>query len=102
MPVSYQMSWVASTRRWKKMAPRQALCGLLSPELGVPETKEASWCAANDWWERQQDSADLPTADDRVARAVHVNRLVQDFGKLDEESRKQAWKPCSVPGPTTT
>ena len=28
-------------------------------QLGVPETKEASWRAANEWWEQQQGIADL-------------------------------------------
>jgi integrase len=89
MPVAYQMSWVASTRRWKKMH-RGKLYVVSCRQLGVPETKEASWRAANDWWQQQEGNADLPTEDDRIARAVRFNRLVQDFGELDEESRRLA------------
>ena len=56
---------------------------------GVPESKDASWKAANDWWEKEQGIADLPTEDEEVAKAVQVRKLVQDFHKLDEETRRK-------------
>ena len=59
-------------------------------QLGVAETKEASWKAANEWWEREQGIADLPTECDRITRAVQINRLVQDYARLDDDGRREA------------
>lgn len=88
MPNRYHMSWVASTRRWKKMH-RGKMYVVSCRQLDVPENKEASWRAANEWWERQLEQA-APAEDDRVARARQVSQLVQDFGKLDDDARRQA------------
>jgi integrase len=80
------MSWVASTSRWKKMH-RGKMYVVSCRQFGVPETKEASWRAANEWWEQQLAT---PDQDERVARAMKVSRLVQDFGKLDDDARREA------------
>jgi len=89
MPKNYQMTWVPSSRRWRKVH-RGKVYMLSCRQLGVPETKEASWQAANEWWEREQGIADLPTENDRVSRAVQVNRLVQEFSRLDDDGRREA------------
>lgn len=89
MPITYHMSWVASTRRWKKMF-RGKMHVVSCRQLGVPETKEASWRAANEWWEQQEKLADIPVEDDRVARAAKVSNLVRDFSKLDDDARREA------------
>jgi hypothetical protein len=72
MPITYHMSWVASTRRWKKMF-RGKMHVVSCRQLGVPETKEASWRAANQWWEQEEKLADIPAEDDRVVRAAKVS-----------------------------
>jgi len=89
MPKKYLMTWVPSSRRWRKVH-RGKVYMLSCRQLGLPETKEASWQAANEWWEREQGIADLPTEDDRISRAVQVNRLVQDFSRLDDDGRRAA------------
>jgi integrase len=83
------MSWVPSTRRWKKMF-RGRMYVVSCRQLGTDESKDASWRAANDWWESQQGQVETPGEDDRIARARQVSRLVQDFGNLDDEARRQA------------
>ncbi len=86
MAKRYQMTWKASTRRWRKMH-RGKLYTVSCRQLGTPETKEDSWRAANEWWERQLAT---PDQDERVARATQVSRLVQDFAKLDDQARREA------------
>jgi integrase len=89
MPARYHMTWVASTRRWKKMLNGKVYV-VSCRQLGVPETKEASWRAANQWWEEQRQIAEQPTLDERVSRANKISRLVTDFAQLDEDSRREA------------
>ena len=89
MPKKFQMTWVAHSRRWTKFH-RGKRYFISCRQLGVPETKEASWRAANEWWDRQQGIADLPTEDDRLARAARISNLVRDFSGLDDDGRREA------------
>jgi integrase len=89
MPKNYQMTWVPVSRRWRKIH-RGKVFMVSCRQLGVAETKEASWKAANEWWEREQGIADLPTEGDRIARATQIGRLVKDFGRLDDNGRREA------------
>lgn len=61
-------------------------------QLGAPEFKDASWKAANEWWEWKRAKSPAPTDDERIERATRVSRLAKDFDKLDEASRHQALK----------
>jgi hypothetical protein len=49
MPASFDMTWDASARRWTRMH-KGIRYKVSCRQLGVPETKEASRQAANDWW----------------------------------------------------
>lgn len=89
MAKKHHMTWYASGRRWRKCVGGKWY-SVSCRQLGVPETKEASWRAANEWWEREQGLLGLPSEDERLTRAAQVSRLVQDFGKLDEDARKSA------------
>jgi integrase len=89
MPSRYHMTWYASSRRWRKCV-KGKWYSVSCKQLGVPETKEASWKAANEWWDREQALLDLPTEDERIAQAVRVRNLVEDFSKLDDEARREA------------
>lgn len=89
MPKSYQMTWVPETRRWTKFH-RGKRYFVSCRQLGVPETKDASWRAANEWWGRQKDILEQPVEDTRTARAMQVDRLVKDFSKLDDDARREA------------
>jgi integrase len=89
MAKRYQMTWKPETRRWRKMH-RGKWYSVSCRQLGVPETKEASWKAANEWWEQQQKLADLPAEDDRLARAARISNLVRDFSRLDDGDRREA------------
>jgi integrase len=84
------MTWVASGRRWTKKYKGQWYA-ISCRKLGVPETKEASWRAANEWWENKQREADAapPTEADLRANAFRVWSMVQDWQQLDEESRER-------------
>src|SRR4051794_36511537 len=50
MPVKPHMTWVPSAKRWAKNY-RGKSYSVSCRQLGVPPTKEASWQAANEWWE---------------------------------------------------
>lgn len=89
MAKRYHMTWKPETCRWRKMH-RGKWFSVSCKQLGVPETKEASWRAANDWWEQQQKLADIPPEDDRLARAARISNLVKDFSKLDDDARREA------------
>jgi integrase len=89
MPKSYQMTWIPESRRWTKFH-RGKRYFVSCRQLDVPETKEASWRAANEWWERRKGIANSPTEDDRVERATRISHLVRDFSKLDDDTRREA------------
>lgn len=84
----YSMTWVASTRRWKKMH-RGKMFVVSCRQLDAAETKEASWRAANAWWEEQRKRVDESGEDEYVARTHQVSRLVADFSKLDDDARRE-------------
>lgn len=51
MPKKFLMSWQKDKLRWRKMFKGKWF--FVTPkELGCISTKEASWTAANQWWER--------------------------------------------------
>src|SRR5262245_56615821 len=51
------MSWIGSQKRWTKMY-RGHRYAISCKALGVPPRKEASWQAANRWWEAKQAELD--------------------------------------------
>jgi integrase len=89
IPKKFQMTWIPASRRWTKFH-RGRRCFVSCRQLGDRETKEASWLAANEWWERTKGIANLPSEDARVERAARISRLVRDFSKLDDDARKEA------------
>ena len=89
MAKNYQMTWIPESRRWTKFY-RGKRYFVSCRQLDVPETKEASWRAANEWWERRKGIANSPTEDDRIERATRISNLVRDFSKLDDDSRREA------------
>lgn len=90
MPVSLHMTWVAKGRRWVKKHGDKWYA-ISCRKLGVPETKEASWKAANDWWEAKlrEIEATPPTEEEVRINAFKVWSMVQDWGTLDEASREK-------------
>lgn len=89
MPVTLHMTWVPASRRWMRRYNGKWYA-ISCRKLGVPGTKEASWRAANAWWEQQQALADVPPEDDRLERATRISHLVQDFSRLDDQGRREA------------
>jgi len=89
MPITLHMTWVPASRRWMRRY-KEKWYAISCRKLGLPETKEASWRAANAWWEQQQALADVPPEDGRLERATRISHLVQDFARLDEEARREA------------
>jgi integrase len=84
------MTWVPGSRRWRKLY-RGKWYSVSCKQLGTGETKDASWKAANEWWDEKQRLADSqpPTEEDRRANAFRVWSMVQDWRQLDEESRER-------------
>src|SRR5262245_51765 len=97
MPKAYLMTWVAESRRWRKHHEGK-FYSVSCRQLGTPETKEASWRAANAWWEEKQKLLDLPPEDDRLQRAARIRNLVRDFSRLDDDSRREAVEALLGPG----
>jgi integrase len=90
MPVRCHMTWSATGRRWMKKY-KGKWHAISCRKLGVPETKQASWMAANAWWEEQQKAIDAapPTEEDIRVNAFRVWAMVQDWQHLDESSREK-------------
>jgi len=84
------MTWVPGSRRWRKLY-KGKWYAISCRQLGTEGTKEASWKAANEWWEREQGLADSapPTEEDLRVNAFRVWSMVQDWGQLDEASREK-------------
>lgn len=87
MPKNYRMTWVQATRRWTKFYKGKRYF-ISCRQLGAPETKEASWKAANEWWERRRQTLDLPSEGDRVARARRIGDIAREFDSLDDDDRR--------------
>lgn len=89
MAKRYQMTWIPGGRRWRRVYKGKVYL-VSCRQLGVPDTKDASWKAANEWWQEQERLADIPPEDDRMQRAARISNLVRDFGKLDDDARREA------------
>ncbi|MDR3620674.1 MAG: tyrosine-type recombinase/integrase [Paludisphaera borealis] len=87
----FTMTWVPSGRRWRKVYKGKVYT-VSCRQLGTPETKEASYRAANAWWDDQRRLADVPPEDDQLARATRISGFVKDFAKLDDNDRREAVK----------
>ena len=94
MPRSQLMSWEPKPRRWKKIYKGKAYT-ISCTQLGVDETKEASYKAANEWWtkKRVELDQDLPPRED-YGGALDMLELRRDWcrknGREDEASAWQA------------
>lgn len=71
MPASYEMTWDAKPRQWTKMH-KGIRYKVSCRQLGVPETKESSYAAANEWWR-----AKLAEIESDPRR---LDRIKQDLG----------------------
>jgi integrase len=90
MPINLHMTWVASGRRWVKKYNGKWYA-ISARKLGTDDTKEASWKAANAWWEEQQRQVDAapPSEETLSANRFKVWGMVQDWQQLDEDSRQK-------------
>jgi integrase len=90
MAKKLHMTWVPASRRWRK-AYKGKWYSVSCRQLNCEETKEASWKAANEWWEQQLSIVDSapPTEADLRANALRVWSMVQDWQTLDEDSREK-------------
>jgi integrase len=90
MPVTYQMTWVPASRRWMKKHDGKWYA-ISCRKLGVPETKEASWRAANAWWDAKLKEIETapPTEEDLKVNAFKVWSMVQDWKQLSEDDRER-------------
>jgi integrase len=83
------MSWIGSQKRWMKMY-RGHRYAISCKALGVPATKEASWQAANRWWEAKQAELDRQHEAEAVKPGTPqaILRLLQAWkgAPLDDEA----------------
>src|SRR5262245_17445726 len=90
MPRKTLMTWAPSSRRWRKMH-RGVWYSVSCRQLGVAETKEASWRAANAWWQAKLAEVLAGGEDPAKARRREVEDLVRRFRRLDTEARRLAY-----------
>ena len=86
MPRQLLMTYVPSQKRWTKHY-RGTTYSVSCRQLGTAPSKEASWLAANNWWETKQaevdakDSAERETpealAEGRITAALDAADTVQ-------------------------
>lgn len=90
MAKKYHMTWQASTKRWFKKY-RGQIYAISCRQLKTPPTKEGSAAAANAWWEDKLKEIEntAPTEEEKRANSFRVWMMVQDWEKLDEESREK-------------
>jgi hypothetical protein len=81
------MTWVPVSRRWMKRYNGK-LYAISCKQLGVPETKEDSFRAANEWWiEKEKEILlDARTAKEREASAVLTQARNQIMAGADVEN----------------
>lgn len=72
-----RMTWVESTRRWKKMY-RGKVYTISCRELGCQPFKMASLPLANQWWEQKRKEIDLDVQYKNQTLKVAFNKLMQD------------------------
>ena len=85
MPVKLDMTWDPANRRWRKLH-RGSRYVVSCRQLGVPETKDASFRAANLWWGRK-----LAEIEARQPRRPHQDTV-------EELRRREAWSLRHDPG----
>lgn len=86
MARSFEMSWIASRSRWMKMYKGKRFV-ISCKALGMPENKEGSYLAANEWWRKKRTELDGKD----TGRVERVARLADALIKLDvEEASRQA------------
>jgi integrase len=75
MSIKYRMSWIAARKGWMKnhQGKRYAVS---CKQLDVPETKEASWRAANAWWEAKE-------AELEKAKEANIDPTARRVAKLN-------------------
>lgn len=85
---NYLMSWVPAAHRWTKMY-RYKTYSVSCTQLGCPETKEASWRQANQWWTNKQIELD---AIDPPKKKVHHHQAA-----LNTTAERLDWAKLHAP-----
>ena len=100
MPASYDLSWDGKSRRWWKQYKGKRYV-VSCRQLGVPENKEASYQAANNWWRNKlaEIEADPRRIDqirqDLGSQAGWMERIGETTNKIVEAQRGLLAKPES-------
>lgn len=81
----YLMSWMPREKRWKKMY-RGVVYMRSCRQLGVAETREASWRAANAWWEGKRSELDSPDDRETILKAKILRALIEHGRPLDDQT----------------
>src|SRR3954466_7188524 len=72
MPRKYLMTWIEGRQRWMKMY-RGKRYVISCKALNVPPTKDASYQAANEWWEgKLAEIEQQPPAKDHRVEALEM------------------------------
>jgi hypothetical protein len=83
----FLMTWVPSRKGWLKHY-RGGMYSVSCRQLGVEETKEASWQAANRWWEAKKGEIDArPRQPDPEREFLAVTRLMNLVGEFQQADR---------------
>jgi integrase len=82
------MTWYPQNARWRKCVKGKWYT-VSCKELGVAPTKEASWRAMVEWWEKKQQEAASPDLDEQRSKTRDADRLANAFESMDEDSQKR-------------
>ena len=87
----YLMTWVPSRKGWLKHY-RGGMYSVLCRQLEVEETKEASWQAANRWWESKKAEFDArprpPDPQQEFTAATQFAELWDEFQQADKTTQR--------------
>ena len=99
MPVSFDLTWDATNKRWRIMHKGQRYV-VSCRQLGAPPTKEASYRAANDWW--RQKLADIegqvPTMRGQLIKELETWKARDQAQGLDTSAIEFEIDQCKNPG----
>src|SRR5262245_43686623 len=87
MPKKFLMTWKPGDRRWRKMH-RGVVYTVSCRQLRVAETKEASWRAANAWWQAKLAEVLAGPEDPALVRSRKAEALLREFRKLGDADRR--------------
>lgn len=85
----YSMTWIASRHRWMKMYKGKRYV-ISCKALGAPETKEASYQAANQWWQAKRAEIDGSNVKPQPGSSEAIAGVISEWAGKPLETELEA------------